>query len=74
MARDGTPPAATTPQRMPAHLLGLSKGTRIAPGYRTTVAGGERTMKNPLDSLWGTVICGLVLTLILYNIVRFAMQ
>jgi hypothetical protein len=31
-------------------------------------------MKNPLDSLWGTVICGLVLTLILYNIVRFAMQ
>ena len=31
-------------------------------------------MKNPLDSLWGTVICGLVLTLILYNIVRFALQ
>jgi len=31
-------------------------------------------MKNPLDSLWGTVICGLVLTLILYNIVKFAMQ
>ena len=31
-------------------------------------------MKNPLDSLWGTVICGLVLTLILYNVVRFALQ
>jgi hypothetical protein len=31
-------------------------------------------MKNPLDSLWGTVISGLILTLILYNIVRFAMQ
>ena len=31
-------------------------------------------MKNPLDSLWGTVICGLVLTLILYNVVKFAMQ
>jgi hypothetical protein len=31
-------------------------------------------MKNPLDSLWGTVICGVVLTLILYNIVRFALQ
>ena len=28
-------------------------------------------MKNPLDSLWGTVISGLVLTLILYNVVRF---
>jgi hypothetical protein len=27
-------------------------------------------MKNPLDSLWGTVISGLVLTLILYFIVR----
>ncbi len=23
-------------------------------------------MKNPLDSLWGTIISGLVLTLILY--------
>jgi hypothetical protein len=31
-------------------------------------------MKNPLDSLWGTVICGVVLTLILYNVVRFALQ
>ena len=31
-------------------------------------------MKNPLDSLWGTVIAGLVLTAILYNVVRFALQ
>jgi hypothetical protein len=31
-------------------------------------------MKNPLDSLWGTVISGVILTLILYNIVRYAMQ
>ena len=23
-------------------------------------------MKNPLDSIWGTVICGSVLTLVLY--------
>jgi hypothetical protein len=30
-------------------------------------------MKNPLDSLWGTVISGLVLTLALYNVVKFAM-
>ena len=30
-------------------------------------------MKNPLDSLWGTVISGLVLTLILYNIVKYAL-
>ena len=27
-------------------------------------------MKNPLDSLWGTVISGVVLTVILYFIVR----
>ena len=29
-------------------------------------------MKNPLDSLWGTIISGLVLTLILYWIVKAA--
>ncbi|MFL6580264.1 MAG: FeoB-associated Cys-rich membrane protein [Burkholderiales bacterium] len=27
-------------------------------------------MTNPLDSLWGTVIVGLVLTVILYFVVR----
>lgn len=27
-------------------------------------------MKNPLDSLWGTVISGLVLTIALYCIVQ----
>ncbi len=31
-------------------------------------------MKNPLDSLWGTVISGLVLTLILFNIDKFTLQ
>jgi hypothetical protein len=31
-------------------------------------------MKNPLDSLWGTVISGLVITVILYNIVNFALH
>jgi hypothetical protein len=35
-------------------------------------SGGE--MKNPLDSLWGTVISGLVLTLVLYNVIKFALQ
>ena len=28
-------------------------------------------MKNPLDSIWGTIICGLVLTVILYHSVKF---
>jgi hypothetical protein len=27
-------------------------------------------MKNPLDSIWGTVITGFVLTIILYYIVK----
>jgi hypothetical protein len=27
-------------------------------------------MKNPLDSLWGTVISGLVLTVVLYVVVK----
>jgi hypothetical protein len=30
-------------------------------------------MKNPLDSLWGTVIAGLVLTVVLYAIVKTVM-
>lgn len=30
-------------------------------------------MKNPLDSLWGTVISGLILTALLYFIVKAAM-
>jgi hypothetical protein len=30
-------------------------------------------MKNPLDSLWGTVIAGVVLTIVLYYVVRIAL-
>jgi hypothetical protein len=30
-------------------------------------------MKNPLDSLWGTVITGLVMTVVLYYLVRAMM-
>ena len=30
-------------------------------------------MKNPLDSLWGTVITGLALTVILYYLARAMM-
>jgi hypothetical protein len=28
-------------------------------------------MKNPLDSIWGTIICGLLLTSVLYNFIYF---
>jgi len=30
-------------------------------------------MKNPFDSLWGTVLIGLALTAVLYYLVRAAM-
>jgi hypothetical protein len=30
-------------------------------------------MKNPLDSLWGTVAIGLLLTVVLYYLVRSMM-
>jgi hypothetical protein len=30
-------------------------------------------MKNPLDTLWGTVISGLVLTVVLYYLARAMM-
>jgi hypothetical protein len=30
----------------------------------------EKLMKNPLDSLWGTVIAGFVLTAVLYVFAR----
>ena len=30
-------------------------------------------MKNPLDSLWGTVISGLVLTVVLYYLAKMMM-
>jgi hypothetical protein len=43
-------------------------------GYRSPfvqLSGGE--MKNPLDSLWGTVITGLVVTIVLYWIAKTVM-
>jgi len=46
----------------------------MTPGVRSPPSITGRTfMKNPLDSLWGTIISGLVLTLILHNIVSFGL-
>jgi hypothetical protein len=42
---------------------------RVAPGQRATPKG-RMAMKNPLESIWGTIICGLVLTAILYLAVK----
>ena len=30
-------------------------------------------MSNPLDSLWGTVITGVILTIVLYYVARWLM-
>jgi len=47
----------------------LSDGSFVAPGSVVNAARGK-SMKNPLDSLWGTIISGLILTLILYFVVK----
>jgi hypothetical protein len=49
---------------------GQKHGARIA--SHVPIAS-ETTMKNPLDSLWGTVICGLILTVILFYLARAMM-
>jgi hypothetical protein len=41
------------------------RGAPLRPNYR------ETTMKNPLDSLWGTIVSGLILTLILHYAVKY---
>jgi hypothetical protein len=41
----------------------------VASGSVVNDARGN-SMKNPLDSLWGTIISGLILTLILYFVVK----
>jgi len=57
----------------PPLAIGLA-GLRIPRGARLLPrSSGRTTMKNPLDSLWGTIICGLILTLILHNIVSYAL-
>ena len=44
---------------------------RSLPLERTPpLARWKTTMKNPLDSLWGTIIAGVILTAILYAVVK----
>jgi hypothetical protein len=43
---------------------------RVYPTKTLNNSKEERTMKNPLDSLWGTVIAGVVLTVVLYVFAR----
>ena len=37
---------------------------------RGALAQKKEHMKNPFDSLWGTIVCGLLLTAVLYFIVK----
>jgi hypothetical protein len=43
---------------------------RMARGIISMWQTRRMTMKNPLDSIWGTIISGLVLTAILYVAVK----
>jgi hypothetical protein len=47
-----------------------SERSELAHGSSNQRRKGEIKMKNPLDSLWGTIISGLVLTVILYFVVQ----
>jgi hypothetical protein len=42
---------------------------RLRTFVRCRIRGGG-TMKNPLDSLWGTFVSGLILTVVLYFVVK----
>jgi len=42
----------------------------VCPTKMVNYSKEEKTMKNPLDSLWGTVISGFVLTVVLYVFAR----
>jgi hypothetical protein len=50
------------------HLDPPPGGTLLESRYVSSVPGTikEATMKNPLESIWGTIICGLILTVVLY--------
>jgi hypothetical protein len=59
-----------TPGRRAAHGRARDPLLEFAHNRRPPTVDEEGTMKNPLDSLWGTIISGLVLTAILYYVVR----
>jgi hypothetical protein len=69
------PKGASAPFFIAAISLLLSRrrfGTLARASPEQLLHNLEGAMKNPLDSIWGTVISGVVLTLILYNVVGVA--
>jgi hypothetical protein len=59
-------------------LRGRPLARRSTEGSRAiaedSAGNGGALVKNPLDSLWGTVICGVILTVILYYVIHFVTQ
>jgi len=53
-----------------SNASGTSGLQSLSAASRTVLDLRRRQMKNPLDSLWGTVISGLILTVILYVVVK----
>jgi hypothetical protein len=55
-------------------LATIRSTLRTGESFAVSDPAGQRcegeSMKNPLDSLWGTVISGLILTVILYFVVK----
>jgi hypothetical protein len=55
-------------------LATIKSTLRTGESFAVTDPAGQRcegeSMKNPLDTLWGTVISGLILTVILYFVVK----
>jgi hypothetical protein len=38
--------------------------------FKGRIIGGVLVLKNPLDTLTGTIVCGLIITIVLYVIVK----
>jgi hypothetical protein len=69
--------SATTEPSSPSGRLGCRPGEFAGPREGVSRVLGclaasswRKKMKNPLDSLEGTVICGFLLTIVLYVIVK----
>jgi len=65
----GTRPVGVPRSEYNPSTLRLGRSSHCVPKCLERLRG-VNAMKNPLDSLWGTIISGLVLTVILYFVVK----
>jgi hypothetical protein len=72
--RRDKPATAAAPAGVAAKRFSLVRGAHACyhlPDLpQTQGISRERSMKNPLDSIWGTIISGLVLTVVLVVIAK----